>query len=92
MIFGNKALWSMGGIMSREQREKQVRVAALDEKVARMNATAVVATIKEMHLQMAAFKERLDQQAEALAMLQKRFDVEKLLANQLATRGSGPTA
>ena len=77
--------------MSQEQREKAKRVEELDENVARMNATAVVATIKEMHIQMAAFKEALDQQASALAMLQSRFDVEKLLANQLQNNGSGPT-
>ena len=77
--------------MSKEMRERQAAVRNVDENVARMNATAVVATIKEMHIQMAAFKDALDQQANALAMLQSRFDVEKLLANQLQNNGSGPT-
>lgn len=77
--------------MSLEAREKKERIEALDEKVSRMNAEAVVQTIKEMHLQMADFKEQLKQQANVIMLLTQRFETEKILAQQVAERGSGPT-
>jgi phage protein D len=74
------------------QNERADKIERTVVHVAKMNAEAVVQTIKDMHVQMAEFKDRLDQQAQVIAMLQSRFDIEQMLKAHLGQNGSGPTA
>lgn len=74
--------------MNTERPEKKLD---LETKVARMNAVAVVQRMKDMSLEIAALNDRIDQQAQLIAMLQNRFDTEQMLRQQIETRGSGPT-
>ena len=75
-----------------DTRRSQRSKAAIDEKVSRMNAEAVVDTIRQMHIQMADFEDKLKQFGAVLAEFRARMDKESIIREHLKAHGSGATA
>jgi len=68
------------------------RKKALEEECAKLNARAVVHRLELMQNQLDDYKQQLAQQAQQIALLQNRFNVELQLRDQILRRGRGPSS
>ena len=62
-----------------------------DEKVARLNALAVLQRMEEMQKKLDSYHEALVQMGRRINEIQGQMTLQQTLANQIAAHGRGPT-